>query len=84
MADVIVLPFGRRPRVVCSEVTQAHANNVQSILSRSMAECPECGDSGLRVRAKNLRLTQLEDFDIRVCTCSADIDLDSADFGGAA
>jgi hypothetical protein len=64
-------------------MSQAQADAAQIVLFKTMGvQCLDCRDTGLKVLPRNLRLSHLEDFDIRPCPCGAAEE--DFDYGGAA
>lgn len=42
-----LLQFPRRFRVLCSEITQEQADEIQSVLSETLSACPACTGRGV-------------------------------------
>lgn len=77
----IVLQFPRRSPVVCSEITQEHADEIQDVLSQTLSACPACTGRGvLLFKGPNGLLGYTS------CPCGGTDEerIDLSDFGGAA
>jgi hypothetical protein len=82
MSNVIAFP--RRFRVICSEVTQAQADDLQSLLFETLQSCPACDGVG-HFTHKHPAFGTIA---TSPCPCGGTdedrVDLDRPDFGGVA
>lgn len=79
-----VIAFPRRFRVICSEVTQAQADEIQSLLFKALQSCPACEGAGYFTHKHPVFGT----IATSPCPCGGTdedrIDIDDPFFGGAA
>ena len=75
----IVIQFGSRSPVVCTEITQAHADEIQDLLTEVLGECPACRGLGEFFHKHPITGT----ISTSLCPCGS-TDGDRFDFGGAA
>lgn len=75
----IVLQFGSRSPVVCSEISQAQDDEIQDLLTEVLSSCPACEGLGQFMHKHPISGT----IAASPCPCGG-TDEDRIDFGGAA
>jgi hypothetical protein len=80
MGEVVRFPTRLRP---IHPITVERVE-IRDALILTMGTCPDCGNSGWKLRPKNLRLEYFDDFERSRCGCGAPDCLDEPDFDGAA